>query len=412
MAEVFLHVGLPKTGTTSIQAGLDQHVTDLAAHGVLLPGGRQHAHRLATYDLLGQRIEGDTDDRVAGSLGRLIEEINRYDGRAVVISDEDLGLARPRQARRLVRALAGHQVYVVLGIRDLGRTLVSAWQQTVAMGGTTTWAEFVAEIRSPGSGVPSAGAGFAARHDALRVLDTWSAAVPADRVRLVTVPPAGSPPSLLLERFCSAVGLPTQLLAGAEVRNESLGSAELEVLRRLNAHLGGALPKRQYRHVIETGLRPSWSSPQSRRPVLPASDHPWVLARSEALVAALVARGHPVCGDLADLLPAPTSADRPLDDVSQDELLAAAETALTALALAHGRLFGRFRRMFFVRQGRPPTLSEALGSGVRASSFRLQKHALAAADRNRALAWVARRYARRRPGGGAENPGSRTGHSS
>ena len=40
MADVYLHVGLPKTGTTTLQAALDHHVDDLAEQGVLYPGGR------------------------------------------------------------------------------------------------------------------------------------------------------------------------------------------------------------------------------------------------------------------------------------------------------------------------------------------------------------------------------------
>lgn len=39
MADVFLHVGLAKTGTTTIQAALDEAAERLAAEGVLFPGG-------------------------------------------------------------------------------------------------------------------------------------------------------------------------------------------------------------------------------------------------------------------------------------------------------------------------------------------------------------------------------------
>ncbi|HET6938977.1 MAG TPA: hypothetical protein VFI19_10250, partial [Nocardioides sp.] len=105
MPEIHLHVGLPKTGTSTIQAALDSRVDALAAAGVLYPGGRHRAHRLAAYDLLGQRVRGDDADVVAGAFQRLVDEVRAYGGPRVLISDEELGLARPRHVRRVVRSL-------------------------------------------------------------------------------------------------------------------------------------------------------------------------------------------------------------------------------------------------------------------------------------------------------------------
>ena len=152
MADIYLHVGLPKTGTSSIQAALDARVASLAEAGVLYPGGRHRAHRLAAYDLLGQRVRGDNADRVAGAFNRLVEEMAGYAGRSIVISEEELGLARPRHVKKLVRSLDRHRVHVVIGVRDMARTVVSAWQQDVVTGKTTTWRDFIASVREPRHG--------------------------------------------------------------------------------------------------------------------------------------------------------------------------------------------------------------------------------------------------------------------
>lgn len=396
MAQVFLHAGLPKTGTTTIQTALDRHVGQLAGHGVLYPGGRQEVQRLAVFDLLGQRLEGD-ERQVAGSFGRLVDEIAAYDGRSVIVSEEILGMARPRQVRRLVEALHMHDVYVVISARDFGRTLVSAWQQTIVMGGTSTWQEFVDEVRSPGSGRASDGAGFFLRHDLLRVLDLWGTAVPPERIRLVIAPPPGARRTLLLERFAAAVDLPPDFFGEVPSANESLGAAELELLRRLNGPLTEKLKKRQYRHVIEMGLRPRWNGPDSRRLVLPSAEHAWAAEQARSLIDALERRGHPVFGDPSELLPlASPEGERRLDHVSETELLEAAEAAVVALAVAQGRLFSRFRSQFKEREGRAPSTAEVLGSTVRASSVRVKKRVLAEADRNRLLARAVRRYVSRR----------------
>jgi len=398
MADVFLHIGLPKTGTTSIQAALDQHADALADAGILLAGGRHRAQQLAAYDLLGQRIAGDDSDVVPGAFRHLVEAVNAYDGDRVVVSEEDLGLAGRRQVRRIVSALRDHRVFVVVGVRDFGRTLVSAWQQSVMMGGTSSWQTFVAAARDPDRAGVALGTGFWLRHDLLQVLDAWSTHVPPERIRIVTVPPVGSPSGLLMDRFAEAAGLPAGIWGDAvRPRNQSIGVAEVEVVRRLNESLVGVLNKKQYRHVIEAGIRARLEPTGSRALELPAEDLAWACQRSQAVIEEISRRGHPVYGDLRDLIPTDTPEPaRRLDQATEAELLAAAEAALLSLAVAHGRLYRRYRREFFERQGRPPTAAEMLASSTRASMFRLKRYALFRADHVPLLAWAARNYVRRK----------------
>lgn len=400
MADVFLHIGLPKTGTTSIQAALDQRADALADAGILLAGGRHRAQQLAAYDLLGQRIAGDDSDVVPGAFGQLMAAINAYDGGRVVVSEEELGLASPRHVRRIVTALRGHRVYVIVGVRDFGRTLVSAWQQSVVMGGTCDWQTFVDAARDLGRAGVATGTGFWLRHDLLRVLDTWGTQVPAERIRIVTVPPDGSPAGLLMDRFADAAELPAGVWGdGVKPRNQSLGVAEVEVIRRLNGSLVGVLNKKQYRHVIEAGIRARLETSGSRPLRLPAEDLAWARQHGQAVIEEIGRRGHPVHGDLGDLISTDTPADaRRLDDASEAELLAAAEAALLSLAVSHGTLYRRFRREFFQKQGRPPTAAEILASSTRASLFRLKRSALVSADHVPPLAWAARTSVRRKPG--------------
>lgn len=399
MADVFLHIGLAKTGTTTIQAALNSRVGQLAEAGVLFAGGSHRAQRLAAYDLLGQRIEGDDRDVVAGAFGRLADEIAAFTGRAVVVSEEELSHARPRHVRRLTRRLGPHRVFVVLTLRDLARTLVSSWQQSVVQGGTTPWKEFIASVRDEdGTPAPSDGLAFWLRQDVLRVIDTWTTAVPADRIRIVTVPPPGSDEHILLDRFAAATGLPPDVW-GAELmraRNVSLGAAELEVVRRLNQATSGRLTLAQYRFVMEAGLRPRWHVERPRPLRLPSEHLPWAQERGERLAAELQRSSHAVVGDLSDLVPRPaTTGPTPTDVPPDDELLAAAQAAVAALALAHGALFKRYRRAFFERQGRWPSPAEVLGSSGRAVGFWAKKAALRSADDHRLLAWAARTYLRR-----------------
>ena len=395
MADVHLHVGLPKTGTTSIQGALDAHHAALEAADVLYPGGRHRAQRLAAYDLLGQRVRGDDADHVAGAFNTLVDQMATYTGRSIVVSEEELGLARPRHVRKLVRRLGPHRVHVVIGIRDMARTVVSAWQQDVVTGGTTTWRDFIASVREPRQKVVPAATALWVRHDPLRVIDAWSSAVPVERISVVTVPPPGASSRTLLERFAVAADLPIELwdLDEPKPRNVSFGAAELEVIRRLNPTVLARLNQEQYRFVIEQGIRSRLSVDRPRPLRLPPEHVAWAHHYGAELVAELQRRGVRVVGDLADLVPErlPGTA-APFDVVSDTELREAAEAALMSLALAHGALFRRYRRSFSQQEGRFPTPQEVLGSGARAASFHLQKAALRRTGDNRLLAWAARRY--------------------
>ena len=400
MTDVHLHVGLAKTGTTTIQAALEANADRLAAAGILFPGGTHRAQRLAAYDLLSQRVRGEARGEAAGALGRLLAEVAAHDGPSVVVSEEELSLARPREVRRLARGLAGHRVFVVVGVRDIARTVVSAWQQTVVNGGTVSWQDFIASVRGEDGAPPSEGISFWWRHDVGRVVDTWSSVVPPDRIRLVTVPPAGADPDLLLERFGRAAGLPDGWSGTLPLtRNASLGVAELEVVRRLNGSVAGRLNTTQHRFVVEAGIRTRLVGASGRSLRLPAEHWSWALAQGERTVAELERRGLTVHGDLTDLLPGgPGASGAPLDEVDDTELLTATQAALVSLALDHGRLFRRYRRAFAETEGRLPGVAEVLASQARAGSFHLRKWALRQADRNALAARAARAYVERAAG--------------
>ena len=400
MAELHLHVGLYKTGTSTIQAALDTRVDALATAGVLYPGGGHRAHRLATYDLLGQRVRGE-DVAVAGAFRRLTEEVATYGGPSVLISDEGLGLCRPRHVRRVVRGFGSRDVHVVIGARDMARTVVSAWQQDVMTGSTTEWRDFIAGVRHPEGGqVPDATA-FWVRYDLLRVLDVWSSAVPLDRITVVTVPRAGASPQCLLDRFAAATGLPPDVWGVRAVaqQNVSLGAAEVEVVRRLNLAVGRTVNQAQLRFVVEQGLRPRLAVARPRRLRLPDEHRAWAREYAEDLVGELRRRGVAVVGELEDLVPDDRTDGRPpFDEVAPAELLEAAEAALAALAVGHGHLFRRYRRAFLEREGRPASASEVVGSSARAFAFGLRKQLLRRTADSPLLARAARVYVVRTAG--------------
>jgi hypothetical protein len=395
---VFLHIGLHKTGSSYLQSVLHANRHHLARQSVFVPV--RPDPNLPAWDLMGRRPRDSRDDRIAGQWARLVTEILQDAQPTALVSMEYLSLAAVRQARRAVQSLEPAEVHVIVTARDLGRVLGSAWQEEVKNDQTWTWAQFSNAVRDPSRRAQSPARGFWLRQDLPAVLETWRAALPVDRVHVVTVPPAGAPPELLLQRFAGLVGFdPGALVEPAPWTNESIGLTGTELLRRLNEQLGHALNQRQYDRVIRQTLVREFA--QRSRPVrmgLPEEDLAWVRAEAQRIVDDLVASGHPVVGDLKELMPEEVNRERRPDSASESELLDAALVALAGLTTRHADAWWTRRRP---DPQVSATRSDRAVSAVRGALFRVKRGATQVADDNRAVgralgAYLAVRAAARR----------------
>ena len=167
------------------------------------------------------------------------------------------------------------------------------------------------------------------------VLDRWGTEVPREQVHLVTVPPSGSSPTLLWERFAGLFGLDAVRYAPTDRANASLGVPESTMVRRLNTRLNDVLPNHHYRVlvrelVVHRNLSLRHGSP---RLALPPETYAWASDLSRRWVSELALRGYDVIGDLDDLLaPAPA----PYVDPDTCDEAEVADAALEALALMTG----------------------------------------------------------------------------
>lgn len=337
-----VHVGAPKTGTTYLQAVLWRNRDALAKAGVHYPLTRPNEHFQAALDLREMAWGGRTDGPWRGSWDALAARLRTARG-SVVLSNELLGGATPEQAARLVDDLAGprgREVHVVFTARDLARQLASDWQEHMKHRHTVTFTRFVDDLVRLGRDAPAPfGELFWGLHDAAAVLGTWSRLVPAEHLHLVTVPPSGgSDPDLLWRRFAAAAGLgdvPVDL--SVRPRNVSLGTAEAELVRRLNEVLRGRFPHPRYDELVRQVLAETVLvarervTPVSPRPTLPPKRDEWVRARSEEMVRALEGSGIDVVGDLADLIPGPSEGGPQPDTIEADVLLPVALDGLAGV---------------------------------------------------------------------------------
>lgn len=404
-SRVYIHIGLPKTGTTYLQGALWQSRDELARRGVLVPGESQMVQRFAFWDLVGRRLRGADQSHVPGAWRRLARTVRAWDGDQVVLSDEFLVHARPAQVRRMVRAFAPAEVHVVVTVRDLERVICSAWQEEVAKTHAWPWSDFLAAVTDPDAGPATAALGFWLRQDLQRVLGVWESGVAPEHIHVAVVPPPGSSPTRLLELFAEAAGLDAAALTPPPPKkaNTSVGVAEAEVLRRVNAGLHGRLDERQHLHVLRGVARRSLRARSQTACVsIPPEQRAWVVERSRQTVEVLKNHRYDVVGDLDDLLPAAaTTGDTSRREVTADDVADAAVAALTAVLEDYARLWTRVRRKEAASTAGRAT---RLASSTRAVAFTTRLRLLELADRNPVVARAARLYlrrtSRRRPAGG------------
>lgn len=332
---LYIHIGLQKTGTSYLQSIFWASSHAVHDQGVaMVPGSKRE-----TFHLMLQ-VRGRYNPRldppeVATALERLREQLRACSGTAALITEESLAPARVDQIETLLEAAADREVHVVVTARDIGRQVPSAWQQHLKSGGSTTVEAYLNAIID-GQSRPARQ--FWANQNLLDVLGRWQrGGVAADRIHVVTVPPAGSPKNLLLDRFCGVLDIdPRSLSTDAYRGNDSLGRAQAELLRKVNAELPRELRRRQtYGDVGKRFFAIGVLGEQAgERFLLPGSYQRWCDEQAEAVVSGLQEGGFRISGDLDDLRSRPEAFGPEDLHVEPDLVL---DSATAAIATMLGR---------------------------------------------------------------------------
>jgi hypothetical protein len=327
---VLVHVGAPKTGTSFVQDTLYTHRDQLRERGILYAADRHDAHFLAALDLM-ELPWGGLEREATGAWERLAAQVREWSGTSI-ISHEILGTASRVQVARALASLGDDaEVHIVFSARDLVRQIPAEWQENVKHRRTKEYGRFLDSLRDE-QRTSEVAQWFWGVQEVPDVLDRWAESIPRERVHLVTVPPPGSSPTLLWERFAGLFGIdPTEFVPTARA-NASLGVPESAMIRRLNQRLNDVLPNHHYRRFIRELLVHNNLSRRvgSPRLSLPDDAYRWASALGRSWVSELALRGYDVVGDLDDLVPSP--AQPFVDPETVDERLVA-DAAIDALAI-------------------------------------------------------------------------------
>jgi hypothetical protein len=322
---VYLHIGLPKTGTTFLQTTMWENRAALAKQGFLFPGQHRMEHYRASQEVRNRSAK--SIGKHAGTWERLTAELAAWDGDGL-ITHEFFSLATAKQARRAVAALAPADVRVSVTVRSYVLQFPAVWQEALKMNSTLGFDEFMREALE-GS---LSGAWSWASQDIPAVLARWSQAVPEDHITVVTVPPPGAPRGLLWQRWCQATGIDDRDFdLDVSYANESIGAAQAALLHRVKPWLSGPLTAGNARHRwVRQYFGHEVLVPQRGERFAPRPEHASQLsARAIQAVDAISQGGYSVIGDLDDLLATPTTERGPYpDDVTDSEIVDVAARAI------------------------------------------------------------------------------------
>ncbi|KAA1422808.1 hypothetical protein FE697_011675 [Mumia zhuanghuii] len=306
-----VHIGPPKTATTSLQASFHAARPQLEEHGVHYAGRRRHEMLAVVAAVGGKGFLGGPEPDLT-EWNALLADMEAAGRQRVVLSSEYLAQARPQKVRRLVDEIGREDMHVVLTLRPLDRLIPSQWQQYVQTGYDISYDEWLREMFSdePRKGLTPT---FWVRHRHDQLTKRWADVVGPENVTVVVLDPRDH--ELVLRVFEQLVGLPDGLLElQQDLSNRSLTLGEVEVVREFNRlYREAEWPSSAHFHYLRNGvineLRTRQPGKDEPKIVTPAWAQDRMAALTETMVANLRTSGVRVVGDLDTLVAEPAAAD-------------------------------------------------------------------------------------------------------
>jgi len=226
-----LHIGPPKTATSSLQGAFHGSRERLSPYGVTYAGRVRHPREAATFAALG-KVPVENDERSVAAWEALASEMRGSTDRIVVASSEAFSMASEATIAQIVEKLGG-RAEVVLTVRPLGRMLASCWQQRVQNGETRDYDAWLAHVFQRDDERALLARRFWDRYGIDRLARRWASVVGAEHVTVVVLDPTDR--SMLLRSFDDLLDVPRgTLVADEETANESLPYPEVEMLRQFS----------------------------------------------------------------------------------------------------------------------------------------------------------------------------------
>ncbi|WP_253869744.1 hypothetical protein [Promicromonospora umidemergens] len=297
-----LHIGAPKTGTTSLQQSAAGARTRLREGGVLYPGQQENHHRVAR-SLLGHRREPwHADLAPAHWAKRILSQLTDNGLDYGLVSSETFSTARARDVAR-VREAFPMPTHVVLTLRSLPGMLLSMWQQRVKNGEPELLEAWLNDAFRDLPMLHMPGADVFDESDGTNLVGRWADAFGPENMTVVVLDPTDRDHNF--QTFEDLLAQPRGTLDRVNA-NSGMNAIETEFFRRAAERITRETGSSVRRELFHGGAVNAVISERSRRPDEPALRMPeW--ARAHATTAAvriaeqIESAGVRVVGDVADL---------------------------------------------------------------------------------------------------------------
>jgi hypothetical protein len=248
-----VHIGFPKTGTTSLQGAMDIARDELRQHGLIYPGTTRYHKNAGIFISQAKPRRGDPLTSEADWLDIVNEVDAAKDDDRIMISSEWLSETPEDGVRRVVEDLGAERVHIVATLRPLVEIMPSAWQQYLQNGNRTTYKRWLQHmLLEPPYEWPTPT--FWARHRHDEILARWAQIAGPENVTAIIVDTGDH--QKLFRQFSSLLALPDGLLVDPPERdNRSLRWPEAEMLRFINQRVREQeWPDELFRSIVRLGV--------------------------------------------------------------------------------------------------------------------------------------------------------------
>ncbi len=236
-----VHIGPPKTGTSSLQEALFQHRDQLLALGYDYPAFGRHPKmsHLPGHHGLAQNLHKD------GLPPQLQDALRQLpDDRRVILSSESFAHVSEAGIEQLLQVLGADNVEIIYYARRWEQLLPSVWQELIKHGHSQPYLEFINQHTS----APAASLYL----NYANTLNRWAAVAGAKNLRIFSYDNLRAEGHDIVQHFCTQVlGVELQL-EHAHQHNPRQQVGRTETLRMLNwLAFGGKTGSARVRAALE-----------------------------------------------------------------------------------------------------------------------------------------------------------------
>lgn len=301
--EILIHIGPPKTASTTIQRLLNERSEELARAGVRVIT----KHRDAVIDLIGYDYLRMAAVRPTGSWSALQQAATSAHGERVIISNELLAWLSDAEISAVANALGRDRVRVVFNMRSLPALVASYWHEYVTRGGAASlgeWCQTLISVDGRLGNLSDPSIRFWQSEDSALLARRWANVLGSDRVTCVFVVEGN--PKLTLVRITDAFGIAAdESAAPVRIENQSASQRALEGLQLFNRLVERSQIPYRFRQTLARYAREQLEERGvylGPKPRMPEEFRTASATRQERMVRELRATGVRVVGEESDLI--------------------------------------------------------------------------------------------------------------